>query len=50
MDQRPDEEVLAAYRTGETGALEVLVRRHHDDLMRFLFRLIGDLWTVLHRW
>jgi len=42
MDQRPDEEVLAAYRTGETGALEVLVRRHHDDLMRFLFRLIGD--------
>ena len=42
MDQRPDEELLAAYRTGETGALEVLVRRHHDDLMRFLFRLIGE--------
>ncbi|MGQ0626932.1 MAG: RNA polymerase sigma factor [Phycisphaerales bacterium] len=42
MDSRTDEELLSAYRTGETGALEVIVRRHHDDLMRFLIRLVGD--------
>lgn len=37
-----DEQVLIAYRTGRRDALEVLMRRHHDDLMRFLVRLIGE--------
>lgn len=41
-DPRPDEELLGAYRRGEAGALESLIRRHHDDLMRFLVRLVGD--------
>lgn len=41
-DSRTDEQVLSAYRTGEAGALEILVRRHHDDLMRFLYRLVGE--------
>lgn len=42
MEQRTDEQLLEAYRSGETGALEVLVHRHHDDLLRFLYRLTGS--------
>lgn len=41
-DSRSDEALVSAYRDGEAGALEVLIRRHHDDLMRFLVRLVGD--------
>ncbi len=33
---------MRAYRSGETSALEELMRRHHDKLMRFLLRLVGD--------
>ena len=42
MESRTDEQLLTSYREGETGALEVLVNRHHDDLMRFLVRLVGE--------
>ncbi len=42
LDQRTDNELLEAYRAGESRALEELIRRHHDDLMRFLIRLTGD--------
>lgn len=42
MDQRTDEQVLESYRRGEATALEVLIRRHHDDLLRFLYRLTGS--------
>ncbi|MCU0688693.1 MAG: RNA polymerase sigma factor [Phycisphaerales bacterium] len=42
MDQRTDEQVLESYRRGEAAALEVLIRRHHDDLLRFLYRLTGS--------
>lgn len=42
MHDRPDNELLEAYRAGESAALEVLIRRHHDDLIRFLLRLTGD--------
>ena len=42
MDQRTDEQLVTAYRSGETGALEILIRRYHDDLMRFLVRLTGE--------
>lgn len=43
VDSQPtDEQLLSAYRSGEPSALEVLVRRHHDDLLRFLIRLVGD--------
>lgn len=42
MDNRSDEQLLTDYRTGEAGALEVLIRRYHDDLMRFLIRLTGE--------
>lgn len=46
MEQRPDNELLVAYRSGESSALEELVRRHHDDLMRFLVRLCVDRATA----
>lgn len=42
MHHRTDEELLAAYQDGEAAALETLVRRYHDDLIRFLYRLTGD--------
>lgn len=42
VDRRTDEELLGAYRRGETAALEVLIRRYHDDLIRFLVRLVGE--------
>ncbi len=42
MDNRTDEEILTSYRRGEAAGLEILVRRHHDDLMRFLIRLVGE--------
>src|SRR5262249_47461467 len=40
-DTRTDEELVSAYREGEAGAFSVLLRRHHDDLLRFLTRLTG---------
>jgi RNA polymerase sigma-70 factor (ECF subfamily) len=46
VEQRTDEQLLDAYRRGETPALEVLVRRHHDDLLRFLYRLTGSRTTA----
>lgn len=42
MDNRTDEQLLTAYRNGEAAALEPLIRRHHDDLMRFLYHLTGN--------
>lgn len=40
--QHSDEQLLAAYRDGDAAAFETLVRRHHDDLIRFLVRLTGN--------
>lgn len=42
VDARTDPQLIEAYRTGDVGAMEALVRRHHDALMRFLIRLLGD--------
>jgi RNA polymerase sigma-70 factor (ECF subfamily) len=39
---RTDEELVSDYRAGDAPAFEELVRRHHDDLMRFLVRLVGN--------
>lgn len=39
---RTDEELLEAYRTGETGAIAVLIDRYQPDLLRFLTRLCGS--------
>ena len=37
-----DEELVVRYRKGDSPAFEELVRRHHDDLIRFLIRLVGN--------
>jgi RNA polymerase sigma-70 factor (ECF subfamily) len=40
--ERTDEELLAAYRHGDAGAFEVLLRRHRASLFTFLVRMLGD--------
>ncbi|MEM1185559.1 MAG: RNA polymerase sigma factor [Planctomycetota bacterium] len=37
-----DERLFIRYREGDSEALRNLLDRHHDDLMRFLFRMTGD--------
>jgi RNA polymerase sigma-70 factor, ECF subfamily len=37
-----DEQLVQKYRDGDAAAFEELVRRHHDDLIRFLIRLAGN--------
>src|SRR5690606_23709975 len=39
---RTDAALLAAYRQGDTAAFAELVDRYHDDLLRFLMRLMGS--------
>ena len=41
MAERTDEQLFAAYRQGEMDAFRTLIDRHHDDLLRFLVRLVG---------
>jgi len=36
-----DEQLFETYREGDQGALRTLIERHHDDLYRFLYRLVG---------
>src|SRR5258708_15705192 len=40
--ERTDEELLAAYQQGDTGAFELLLRRHRAPLFTFLVRMLGD--------
>jgi RNA polymerase sigma-70 factor, ECF subfamily len=42
LPQRTDEQLLEAYRHGDTEAFQTLIRRHQEDLVRFLMRLTGD--------
>lgn len=43
MPELSDESLFEQYRRkGDQDALRTLVERHHDDLMRFLTRLVGD--------
>lgn len=42
MDTRTDQQLMVAYRSGESAAMEVLVKRHHEKLLRFLIRLVGE--------
>jgi RNA polymerase sigma-70 factor, ECF subfamily len=41
LESRTDEELIGLYRDGDPAALELLIRRYHDDLLRFLVRLVG---------
>jgi len=42
VDPISDEHIFERYRAGEPEALRTLIERHHDDLLRFLTRLLGD--------
>lgn len=42
LEPRTDEQLLAAYRKGETATFRTLIERHHEELVRFLIRLLGD--------
>lgn len=37
-----DEQVFVAFRDGDPAAYRELIERYHDDLLRFLTRLVGD--------
>lgn len=39
---QPDEAVFVAFRNGDPLAYRTLIERHHDDLLRFLTRLVGE--------
>lgn len=40
--QPTDEALFEQYRNGDAPAFRALIERHHDDLLAFLFRLVGD--------
>jgi len=42
MPETTDEQLFEQYRRGDAGALRTLIERHQPDLMRFLYRLLGD--------
>jgi RNA polymerase sigma-70 factor, ECF subfamily len=37
-----DEVLFEKYRRGDANALRTLIERYHSDLLRFLYRLVGD--------
>lgn len=39
---RTDEELLEDYAQGDVSAFRALITRHHDALLRFLIRMVGD--------
>ena len=40
--EQSDEQVFEAFRRDEPGAYRELIERYHDDLLRFLTRMMGD--------
>jgi RNA polymerase sigma factor (sigma-70 family) len=46
MQQRSDEELMAALVAGDTAALELLVQRHHHLLLGYLYRFLGGDRTL----
>jgi len=42
FEEFSDEDVFVAFRSGDPAAYRELVERYHDDLIRFLVRLVGD--------
>ena len=39
---RTDEELVADYLDGDSGSFRALIERHHDAMIRFLNRFMGD--------
>lgn len=46
MQDRSDEELMAAYANGDMAAFEGLYRRHRGPLYRFILRQVGDAATA----
>lgn len=42
LDERTDEQLLAAYRTGDKASFGKLVERYQRELFHFLIRFLGD--------
>lgn len=42
MDSRTDEQLFTAYRKGDLATFRTLIERYHEELIRFLMRLLGD--------
>lgn len=42
MEHLNDEKLFELYRKGEDSALRTLIERHRDELLRFLYRLVGE--------
>ncbi len=42
MNGISDERLFERYRRGDSNSLRTLIERHHEDLLRFLTRLVGD--------
>lgn len=42
LEHQTDEQLFERYRRGEAEAFRTLIERHHDDLIRFLTRLLSD--------
>ena len=42
VKQHSDEQLFDYYRRGEDSALRQLIERHQEELLRFLYRLMGD--------
>jgi RNA polymerase sigma-70 factor (ECF subfamily) len=42
VKQISDEQLFDFYRRGEDSALRQLIERHQEELLRFLYRLMGD--------
>lgn len=42
MKQLSDEALFERYRGGDIESLRAVIERHHDDLLGFLIRLVGD--------
>ena len=45
-ESQSDEQVFEAFRAEKPGAYRELIERHHDDLLRFLTRMVGDRATA----
>jgi RNA polymerase sigma-70 factor, ECF subfamily len=41
-DSQSDEQVFESFRRDDPDAYRELIERHHDDLLRFLTRMVGD--------
>lgn len=46
MEAKNDEQLFIAYRKGDLAAFRTLIERHHEELLRFLVRLLGDRQTA----